>query len=68
MNQGRLSEAEPVLRDAWEEWEDDGRIPTNLGAVLLKTDRISESLPVLRSAVELFPEFAGAWINHQPET
>jgi hypothetical protein len=63
INLKRYSEAEAVLRAAWEERRDDGRIAVNLGVVLINTGRTRESFPIFQRAVELYPESAEAWNN-----
>jgi tetratricopeptide (TPR) repeat protein len=60
---GRYEEAEAVLRTAWEERQDDGRIATNLGVVLIKRGRAAESLPLVQEGVNLYPESQQAWNN-----
>lgn len=63
MEIGRFPEAERAFRRAWVERQDDGRVASNLGALLVRTGRAPEGLGWLRNAVRLYPELPEVWAN-----
>ncbi len=63
MEIGRFPEAERAFRRAWGERQDDGRVASNLGALLVRTGRAPEGLGWLRNAVRLYPELPEVWAN-----
>jgi len=63
LNEGKLAEAESVLRDAIEAKEEDAEVLTNLGVALARSYRFPEAREILESAVARDPNLTYAHYN-----
>ena len=61
--EGRLRDAEQLLREAADQFPGDAAVATNLGIVLLEQDRGEDGVASLQRALEIDPRFAPAHYN-----
>ena len=61
--EGRLRDAEQLLREAADQFPGDAVVATNLGIVLLEQDRGEDGVASLQRALEIDPRFAPAHYN-----